>query len=70
MEERGLYDPSLLAHRYRSQVEPLYDFLVVDEVQDLTLAQLDLLLRSLKAPGRFLLAGDSHQIVPPQLLLL
>ena len=65
LEERGLYDPSLLAHRYRGQVEPLYDFLVVDEVQDLTLAQLDLLLRSLKAPGRFLLAGDSHQIVHP-----
>jgi superfamily I DNA/RNA helicase len=65
LHEEGLYDPSLLAHRYRERVEPTYDFVAVDEVQDLTLAQVDLLLRSLKAKGAFLLAGDSHQIVHP-----
>jgi len=65
LQEEGLYDPSLLAHRYRERVEPTYDFVAVDEVQDLTLAQVDLLLRSLKAKGAFLLAGDSHQIVHP-----
>ncbi len=65
LEQEGLYDPSHLAHRYRGQLEPTYDFVVVDEVQDLTLAQVDLLLGALKSPGQFLLAGDSHQIVHP-----
>jgi len=65
LTEEGLMDPSLLSHHYRKRVEPLYDFVAVDEVQDLTLAQVDLLLGSLKTPGSFLLTGDSHQIVHP-----
>ncbi|MBI5813757.1 MAG: hypothetical protein HZB27_14775 [Meiothermus silvanus] len=65
LQEEGFYDPSWLAYRYQGRMEPTYDFVAVDEVQDLTLAQVDLLLRSLRAKGAFLFSGDSHQIVHP-----
>ncbi|WP_291426662.1 AAA family ATPase [Deinococcus sp.] len=63
--ESGLYDSSLLAASYRTEAQPTYDFVVVDEVQDLTAAQLALILHTLKTPGQFLLCGDSNQIVHP-----
>lgn len=70
LTESGLYDSSLLAASYRAdlvkaEAQPTYDFVVVDEVQDLTAAQLALILQSLKTPGQFLLCGDSNQIVHP-----
>ncbi len=61
----GLYDPNILAHDYLGLVRPAYDFVVVDEVQDITNVQLQLILRSLKRPGNFILSGDSNQIVHP-----
>lgn len=59
------YDSSILATRYLKEVKPTYDFLVVDEVQDLTVAQLSLILRTLKTPTNFILVGDANQIVHP-----
>ncbi|KQR18743.1 AAA family ATPase [Deinococcus sp. Leaf326] len=63
--EVGLYDASLVASDYMQHVQPTADFVVVDEVQDLTAAQLALILKTLKIPGQFLLCGDSNQIVHP-----
>lgn len=63
--ESGLYDLNLVSHEWRSDAVPRYDFVVVDEVQDLTNAQLSLILKTLKKPGHFLLCGDSNQIVHP-----
>jgi hypothetical protein len=65
LDEAGLYDASLTAHAWAPAAEPRYDFLVVDEVQDLTVAQLALALKTLRRPGHFLLCGDSNQIVHP-----
>ncbi|WP_188961071.1 ankyrin repeat domain-containing protein [Deinococcus aquiradiocola] len=65
MRERNLYDPSLIAADLLPHVQPTYDAVVVDEVQDLTAAQLALILKSLTTPGQFLLCGDSNQIVHP-----
>ncbi len=65
LEEAGLYDASLLAAQYLPEVQPTADFVVVDEVQDFTAAQLALALRTLKTPGQFLLCGDANQIVHP-----
>ncbi len=59
------YDLNLIAQEWRSLAAPRYDFVVVDEVQDLTAAQLSLVLKTLKKPGNFLLCGDSNQIVHP-----
>ncbi len=63
--EAKLYEPSLLAHAWAARVAPRYDFVVVDEVQDFTLAQLALVLKTLRRPGQFLLTGDANQIVHP-----
>lgn len=65
LTESGLYDPSLLAHAYRPRAEPRYDAVVVDEIQDLTNAELALVLAMLKDPRAFLLCGDANQIVHP-----
>jgi hypothetical protein len=63
--ECGYYDLNLVAHELKTVAGPRYDFVVVDEVQDLTNAQLSLILKTLKKPGHFLLCGDSNQIVHP-----
>ena len=65
LAEAGLYDRNLVAHEWRRHAAPRYDFVVVDEVQDLTMVQLALVLATLKKPGHFLLCGDSNQIVHP-----
>jgi hypothetical protein len=69
LDEAGLHDSNLVAHEWRTQIAekqpPVYDFVVIDEVQDLTPVQLALVLALLKAPGQFILCGDSHQIVHP-----
>jgi len=69
LSEAGLYDTNLVAHAWHREIaatrEPVYDFVVIDEVQDLTPVQLALVLALLKHPGQFILCGDSHQIVHP-----
>jgi hypothetical protein len=65
MREQGYYDANILSHGYLKRVAPRYDFVVVDEVQDLTNIQLQLILKSLRNPSEFILCGDSNQIVHP-----
>jgi hypothetical protein len=61
----GGYDLNLVCHDHHARCRPAYDFLVVDEVQDLTAVQLSLAIQSLRRPGQFVLCGDSNQIVHP-----
>lgn len=61
----GLFDLNLVAHEWLDKAAPVYDFVIVDEVQDLTMVQLALVLRTLAKPGQFLLCGDANQIVHP-----
>lgn len=61
----GLYNPNLAAYRYLDRVRPQYDFVVADEVQDLTNVQLYLTLKTLRADENFVLCGDANQIVHP-----
>jgi superfamily I DNA/RNA helicase len=69
LAEAGLQDSNLVAHEWRTQIAegktPIYDFVVIDEVQDLTPVQLALVLALLRTPGQFILCGDSHQLVHP-----
>ncbi len=65
MKDAGLYDSSIMAQEYVAHTQPRYDFVVVDEVQDLTIAQLALCVKLLRTPGQFLLCGDANQIVHP-----
>ncbi|MEI6415030.1 MAG: UvrD-helicase domain-containing protein, partial [Pseudomonadota bacterium] len=63
--EAGLFDLNLVAQDWQGRAAPRYDFVVIDEVQDITTVQLALILKTLKKPGQFLLCGDSNQIVHP-----
>ena len=63
--EAKLYDLNLVAQEWQALAAPRYDFVVIDEVQDITTVQLALVLKTLKKPGHFLLCGDSNQIVHP-----
>ena len=65
LAEANLFDLNLLAHERLPLAAPRYDFVVIDEVQDITIAQLALVLKTLKRAGQFLLCGDSNQIVHP-----
>ncbi|AGW88402.1 ankyrin [Ralstonia pickettii DTP0602] len=65
LADSRLYDLNLVALEWSPLAAARYDFVVIDEVQDLTMAQLALVLKTLSKPGRFLLCGDSNQIVHP-----
>lgn len=65
LADSGQFDLNMVAHAWRPLAQGAYDFMVIDEVQDLTGVQLALLLACLKTPGQFLLCGDSNQIVHP-----
>ncbi|MBB4284939.1 hypothetical protein [Roseospira goensis] len=65
LRDSNLYDSNIVSHEYVGAVVPRYDFLVVDEVQDITNIQLYLILKSLRTAGEFILTGDSNQIVHP-----
>ena len=65
LAEAKLYDLNLVAQDWQALAAPRYDFIVIDEVQDITAIQLALTLKTLKKPGHFLLCGDSNQIVHP-----
>ncbi len=65
LKENNYYDPNLISHAYLDFVSPSYDYVVIDEVQDLTTVQLFLILQTLRCPTNFLFCGDSNQIVHP-----
>ncbi len=65
LKQSPWYDSNMLSFEYIKLVEKKYDFIVVDEVQDITLIQLKLILSSLKSFNKFILSGDSNQIVHP-----
>ncbi len=65
LNSRGFFDLNIVAQQYISLCEPRYDFVVVDEIQDLTNTQLNLILKFLRHWDQFLLCGDSNQIVHP-----
>ncbi|MEA2011700.1 MAG: AAA family ATPase [Verrucomicrobiota bacterium] len=65
LKESILYDSNILAYEYQQDLESKYDYVLIDEIQDLTNIQINLILKLLKNPTRFLLCGDSNQIVHP-----
>ncbi|OQX82256.1 MAG: hypothetical protein B6D64_00810 [Bacteroidetes bacterium 4484_276] len=65
LTENNFYDLNIISYQWLKHSRAKYDFIVIDEVQDFTNIQLYLVLKSLKAPGNFILCGDSNQIVHP-----
>jgi len=65
LDEAEYYEPNMLSFRYLNKVTPKFDYLVVDEVQDITAIQLKFILSQLHQKINFMLCGDSNQIVHP-----
>lgn len=65
LESSALHAPNLAAFERLPIAAPLYDALVIDEVQDMTSVQLALLIRLLKDPSQLLLCGDANQLLYP-----
>lgn len=65
LKENNRYDSNIICYEYLEKVKPRYDYIMVDEVQDITNIQLKCLLHSLIGKSNFILTGDSNQIVHP-----
>jgi len=65
LKESGYYDPNLLAYEYMRILQAKYDCIVLDEVQDFTNIQIQLLLKLCRHPEQFIFCGDANQIVHP-----
>ncbi|MBE0647134.1 MAG: UvrD-helicase domain-containing protein [Bacteroidales bacterium] len=65
LKEEGFYDINIYTHNLLDFCHPVYDYIIVDEVQDLTNIQLFLILKSLTKTGNFILCGDANQVVHP-----
>jgi hypothetical protein len=65
MKENNYYDSNMLSFEYLQLVKPRYDYIMVDEVQDITGIQLKCIMQSLTGKTNFILTGDSNQIVHP-----
>lgn len=65
LKEGTYFDGNILSYNLLPKIVPQYDYVIVDEVQDITNIQLMLILRSLILPQNFVLCGDSNQIVHP-----
>lgn len=65
MKENNYYDPNMLSFQYLQLVKPRYDYVMIDEVQDITGIQLQCIMQSLNNKSHFILTGDSNQIVHP-----
>jgi len=65
LKENNWYDSNIICYDYLEKVKPRYDYIIVDEVQDITNIQLKCILQSLTAKSNFILTGDSNQIVHP-----
>lgn len=65
LKEGRYHDTNIVSYQHLSRIQPRYDYVVVDEVQDLTNVQLYLILKALHQSSHFLLCGDSNQIVHP-----
>jgi superfamily I DNA/RNA helicase len=65
LQDNHLYDSNIVSHQYLQLSQPRYDFIIVDEVHDLTNIQLYLIIKSLRQAQGFILCGDSNQIVHP-----
>ena len=65
MKESNYYDSNILSYEYLPLITPRYDYIMIDEVQDITGIQLKCIMQSLSNKSHFIFTGDSNQIVHP-----
>lgn len=66
--EANLFDRHRIAREWQPLAAARHDFVVIDEVRDITTVQLALVLKTLRKPAHFPLCGDSNQIVQANLV--
>jgi hypothetical protein len=65
LKDENYFDLNILSHQLLKNVTATFDYVVIDEVQDMTNVQILLVLKALKNANNFFLCGDSNQIVHP-----
>lgn len=65
LQNENYFDSNIFSYDIQNQIEKKYDYVIVDEVQDITNVQLMAIMKSLLYPTNFILCGDSNQIVHP-----
>jgi hypothetical protein len=65
LKSSKFYSPNMVSYEYVRLCRPKYDFVVADEVQDLTNIQIHLILKTLRSQSNYVLCGDANQIVHP-----
>ena len=65
LKQHNRYEQNLVSYDYLTLPKNLYDYIAVDEVQDISPIQLHLIISSLTHPKNFILCGDANQIVYP-----
>ena len=65
LDENVYYDELDLIKEYliKSNIKKKYDYIICDEVQDLTMMHIDMLFSLTDKPYNTILAGDDHQII-------
>ncbi len=65
LSEEKRYDQNIISFEYLSLVKKQFDYVVIDEVQDISMIQLHLIMSTLTHPNHFLLCGDANQLIYP-----
>lgn len=63
LKENNFYDLNDLARKTLEKEEKKYDFLIIDEVQDMTELQIYSIVNLLKNKDNIFIAGDIHQMI-------
>ena len=63
--QEKLIDENINSFLHLEFAKPQYDYIIIDEIQDLTNIQIFLALRMMNERGSFIFSGDSNQIVHP-----
>lgn len=63
LKENNIYDNNIAIYYLLKRTKELYDFVIIDEIQDFTNKEIALILTSLKNKHNFIFSGDSNQII-------
>lgn len=65
INEENLVDDNIASFNRLAFSAPNYDYILIDEIQDLTNIQVYLAMKLMKEHGSFIFSGDANQIVHP-----
>ena len=63
LKDSSFYDSNIESFELLDRVKKIYNFIVIDEVQDFTNMQIHFISKALKRDGNFIFSGDSNQIL-------